>query len=484
MTSDGQDAAEELSGENAELRAENDRLRSENAELLKTVASLQERIAQLEERLGRNPRNSSMPPSAEGLTKPPVANRAERRKAKKRPGKQPGAEGHHLAQVPNPDEIVVHRPQVCRDCGADLGKAEVISTEVCQVFDLPEVAAHVIEHRIQKVSCSCGSLTKAAAPPEATAPTAYGPRIRALAVYLSVYQHVPYDRLGQIFCDVLGIAVSVGAIKTMVKEAGGGLGLFLSVVTDLIKEAPAVHFDETGARIEGSLYWVHVASTSLYTLLLAHKRRGTPAMDDIGVLAKMVGIAVHDGWKSYRSYDVLHQLCNAHHIRELEGVIDHFSQEWAEKMIDLLLDAKEAVEKAIAKGRKSLDHSTLHSIRVRYGKLISEGWAANKLPTAGTEGKWYENTATNLLDRLDIYRDEVLRFTTDFNSPFDNNQGERDIRMVKLQQKISGSWRTKAGADDFCAIRSYVSTMKKHGYDILAGLRQLFEGRVWLPGET
>ncbi|MGH3183916.1 MAG: IS66 family transposase, partial [Acidimicrobiales bacterium] len=193
---------------------------------------------------------------------------------------------------------------------------------------------------------------------------------------------------------------------------------------------------------------------------------------------------VHDGWKSYRSYDVLHQLCNAHHIRELDGVIDHFGQEWAEKMIDLLLDAKEAVEKAIAKGRKRLEHSTLHSIRIRYGKLISEGFAANEVPTAGTEGKWYENTATNLLDRLDIYRDEVLRFTTDFNSPFDNNQGERDIRMVKLQQKISGSWRTRAGADDFCAIRSYISTMKKHGYSVLDGLRELFQGQVWLPGGT
>jgi len=268
----------------------------------------------------------------------------------------------------------------------------------------------------------------------------------------------------------------------MLREAGGGLGLFLEVVRDLIRDAPAVHFDETGARVEGSLHWVHVASTVFYTLLCCHKRRGTAAMDDISVIAKMSGVAIHDGWKPYRSYDVVHGLCNSHHVRELEGITEHFGQDWADKMITLLLDAREAVEKAIAKGRKRLDPKTLHSIRVRYGKLISAGWAANEKATSRTKGKWYENSGVNLLARLDQYSEDVLRFTIDFSVPFSNNQAERDIRMVKLQQKISGSWRTKAGADDFCAIRSYVSTMKKNGYDVLEGLRHLFEGQAWLPG--
>jgi transposase len=449
--------------------------------LRETVASLQARIADLEARLNRNPRNSSMAPSAEGLTKPPVANRAQRRAEKRRPGKQPGAEGNHLAQVPDPNETVVHRPGVCSDCGGDLVDALVIGTEVRQVFELPKITAFVTEHQMMKVRCACGCETKAAAPKEATAPAAYGPSIRALAVYLSVYQHVPYDRLGQIFSDVLFIPVSVGAISAMVAEAGGGLGLFLSVVTDLLRDEPAVHFDETGARVEGSLHWIHVASSALFTLLACHKRRGSVAMDDIGVIEKMKGIAVHDGWKPYRSYDVVHQLCNSHHLRELEGVAERFGQDWADKMITLLLDAKEAVEQAVDEGRGRLDPSTLHSIRVRYGTLIAKGWAANAEPTVGTEGKWYENTATNLLKRLDLSRDDVLRFTADFDAPFSNNQGERDVRMVKLQQKISGSWRTKTGADHFCAIRSYVSTMKKHGYRVLDGLEELFEGRVWLP---
>lgn len=476
----------ESSGEtNADTRDERiAELEAENAELRRTIATLEARIAQLEERLGRNPRNSSMPPSAEGLNKP-SANRAERRAQKKRrPGKQPGDPGHHLAQVPDPDEVITHRPQRCPACEGDLADAEVTGVEQRQVFEAPRTRAHVTEHQMLRVRCACGCETKASPPPEATAPACYGPGLRALAVYLSVYQHVPYDRLAEIFCDLLSIPVSVGTIKTMVGEAGGALGLFLDVVRDLLRDAPAVCFDETGGRVEGSLHWVHVASTSLYTLLCCHKRRGTAAMDDMGVISKMTGVAIHDGWKPYRSYDVVHALCNAHHLRELTGVVERFDQDWAEQMIDLLLDAKEAVEQAVARGGKRLDKKTLHSIRVRYGKLVSKGWAQNEQPTTANAGKWYRNTAVNLLDRLDVYRDDVLRFTVDFAVPFDNNQGERDIRMVKLQQKISGSWRTKAGADDFCAIRSYVSTMKKHGYDVLEGLRQLFEGWAWLPGGT
>ena len=459
-------------------------LRSENSELKETVTTLERRIAELEERLGRNPRNSSMPPSLEGLSKPPPANRAERRRQKRNPGKQPGSEGRHLAQVLRPDEVIVHRPGTCGSCGGDLTGAEVVSAETRQVFEMPKVRAHVTEHQMQKVRCACGSETKAIAPKEATAPACYGPGIRALAVYLSVYQHVPYDRLAEIFSDLVQIPVSVGAIASMVKEAGGGLGLFRSVVSELLLEAPSVHFDETGARVEGSLHWVHVAATSLYTLLHCHKKRGGIALDDVGVIAKMKGVAVHDGFKSYRRYDVVHGLCNAHHLRELQGVIDHFDQDWAAEMIDLLLDAKQAVEDAVAKGHHRLDKKTLEKIRERYDDLIEEGWDANWASVARAEGKWYRSNAQNLVNRLDNHRDDVLRFATNFEVSFDNNQAERDVRLIKLQQKISGSWRTKAGADNFCAVRSYVSTMKKHHQDVLEGLRRLFQGRVWLPGGT
>jgi transposase len=461
---------------------------AEIAALHETVAALVAKVAVLEERLGRNPRNSSMPPSAEGFTKPPAQSRAERKAQERRRGKQPGTEGTHLAQVADPAETVVHRPVSCTRCGADLALADVVGTEIRQVFDLPKIAAFVTEHQLLKVRCGCGCETKAEPPKEATAPAAYGPGLRALAVYMSVYQHVPYDRLRQIFYDVMGISVSTGALAAMVAEAGGGLGLFKDVVAELLRDAPTVHFDETGARVEGSLHWIHVASNALYTLVFCHTRRGGGALDDSGVIAGMKGIAVHDGFRPYRNYEVLHQLCNAHHLRELHSVRCRFDQPWAHDMMDLLLDANDAVNAALARGDDHLSHDALSSIRSDYRSLLAQGWAANEAPSTYTdwkgvpvEKKWYKNSAVNLLKRLERYEDDVLRFSADFDAPFTNNQAERDIRMIKLQQKISGSWRSRAGADDFCAIRSYVSTMKKHGHNVLSGLQALFEAEAWLP---
>ena len=444
------------------------------------IARLKRQVADLEERLGRNPRNSSMPPSAELFAKPPAPSRAERRAAARKQGKQPGAPGKHLAQVADPDVTVVHTPASCSSCGSGLGDAELVDVESRQVFDLPEIRLFVTEHAAQRRRCSCGATTKASFPPDATAPACYGPGVRALASYLAVHQHLPFDRMAQLFADVLCAPVSVGALATMVTEAAGGLDPFLDVTRSLLHEAPAVHFDETGARVEGSLHWVHSASTALLTLVDCHKKRGRTAMDDLGVIGGMKGTAIHDGWKPYRHYDVDHALCNAHHLRELLAVGIGWDQGWANDLADLLREAKRSVEAARTAGHDHLDAATLHSIRVRYGQLVAKGLAANPEPDVGKRAG-YEKKAFNLLKRLDAHRADVLRFTVDFAVPFDNNQAERDIRMVKLQQKISGSWRTLAGAKHFCAIRSYVSTMRKHDVDVLAGLRLLFEGQVWLP---
>jgi transposase len=464
-------------------QAEANALHEQLAQRDARIAALEARLADLEERLGRTPRNSSMPPSKEGLSKPPAPNRAERRAQQRRQGKQPGAEGKHLAQVADPDEVVVHEPAECPCCGADLRGAEVLDDEVRQVFEVPRIRPFVTEHRMQRRRCGCGAEVKAPAPKEATAPTCYGPGVRALACYLAVFQHLPYDRMSQLFADVLGLGVSTGALAQMVAEGGGALGLFSDVVRDLLRDAPAVHFDETGARVTGRLHWVHVASSAIYTLIECHCRRGRSAMDEMGVIEKMRGIAVHDGWKPYRAYDVVHQLCNSHHLRELDGIGVVWDQGWANEMASLLIEARDAVEEAKRKGRDRLDASVLHSIRVRYGKLVKKGWAANPAPEFGKRSG-YNKKAANLLIRLDTQREDVLRFTADFASSFTNNQAERDVRMVKLQQKISGSWRSLDGAQTYCAIRSYISTMKKHGADVLDGLRQLFDGHGWLPSGT
>jgi transposase len=426
-----------------------------------------------------------MPPSAEGLSKPPAPNRAQRRAQDRRPGKQPGSDGTHLAQVIDPDAVVIHAPSACHDCGTDLSDAEVIATERRQVFDLPETRPFVTEHRMERRRCSCGAETKAAPPRAATAPACYGPGIRALAAYLAVHQHLPYDRMSQLFSDAFGIAISTGALVAMVTEAGGSLGEFTDALRDRLADAPVVHFDETGGRVEGSLHWVHVASSALLTLIDCHRRRGRVAMDELGVIGAMSGIAVHDGWSPYRRYDVVHQLCNAHHVRELEFVATELAQGWAEELAGLLVEMKAAVERAVEGGAHHLDPGLLRRYLSRYDAIVTDGIAANPPATrTGKAGRPSRSKAANLAHRLDVQRDDVVRFATDFRSPWDNNQAERDVRMVKLQQKISGSWRTLAGARGYCAIRSYISTMRKQDHDILDGLRRIFEGQVWLPGST
>ena len=441
---------------------------------------LESKLADLEERLGRNPRNSSMPPSAEGFSKPPSPSRAERRAAARKQGKQPGAPGKHLAQVADPDHVVHHAPPSCSSCGSGLEDAEVVDAERRQVFELPEIRLVVTEHIAERRRCRCGCTTKAAFPRTAIAPACYGPSVRALAAYLAVHQHLPMDRMAQLFSDVLAAPVSVGALAQMVTEAAEATTPFLDVTRSLLHEAPVVHFDETGGRAVGKLHWVHSASTDRLTLIDCHPKRGRLAMDDLGVIGAMTGVAVHDGWKPYRHYDVDHALCNAHHLRELKAVAIGWDQGWADDLAGLLVEAKHAVEAARAKGSDHLDDATLHSIRVRYGQLVAKGFSFNPAPEVGKRSG-YVKKAFNLLVRLDTQRTDVLRFTTDFDVPFDNNQAERDIRMVKLQQKISGSWRTLEGARNFCAIRSYVSTLRKQDHNVLAGLRQLFEGHPWLP---
>ena len=453
---------------------------AENTQLRARVKELEARLADLEERIGRTPRNSSMPPSAEGLSKPPLT-RAQRKAHKRKPGKQPGTEGKHLAQVAEPDEIVTHVPETCDSCGTDLGDAPVTDVERRQVFDLPDIVLVVTEHIAERRRCACGCTTKAAFPKAATAPAVYGPGVRALAAYLAVHQHLPLDRTAQLFGDVLGQEVSVGALSQMVTEAAAGTTEFTEHVRMLLRGADTVHFDETGSRVNSRLAWVHGASNDWLTLLDCHLRRGRVAMEDMGVLASMTGIAVHDGWRPYRKFSVTHALCNAHHLRELAGVGVVWDQGWASDLADLLIEAKGAVEAAKDRGATSLDPTTLHSIRVRYGTLAAKGFGANPAP-ADRKRHGYEKKAYNLLVRLDTQRADVLRFCHDFRAPFTNNQAERDIRMVKLQQKISGSWRTMAGARNFCAIRSYISTMRKNHHDVLGGLRLLFEGQVWLPG--
>jgi transposase len=460
-------------------------LRAANAEQARLIAALEARVAELERRLGKDSSNSSKPPSSDGLGKPVRATRRGAGRAEgRRPGKRPGAPGAHLAQVAQPDEVIWHVPERCGGCGADLVDALVVGVEARQVFDLPPLGLLVSEHRAQRRRCGCGTTTAAVFPDHIRGAACYGPGLRALVCYLMVHQHLPVDRAAQLLADVLGAPVATGTLARMVAEGAGGLDGFVEVVRARLAEEAVAHFDETGARVAGRLHWVHSASTDLLSLFTVHPKRGRVAMDAAGVLPGFRGVAMHDGWSPYWRYqDVRHALCGAHLLRELEGISDEPGQGWAAGMAELLVDAKLAADRARAGGAERIDADVRARLHARYQRLLADGRAANPPPgaTGRRRARSRRSPAGRLLERLDGHRGEVLLFLDDLRVPFTNNQAERDLRMVKLQQKISGCWRTLAGAAAFLALRGYVSTARKQGLNPLVVLGQLFEGRPWLP---
>jgi transposase/uncharacterized coiled-coil protein SlyX len=458
-------------------------LRAVNAVQAQTIAALEARVAELERRLGTDSSNSSKPPSSDGLRKPARTKQGggERAEGRRAPGKQPGAPGAHLAQVPEPDEVIWHVPDRCGGCGAELAGAVVVGVEARQVFELPPLRLLVREHRAQRRRCACGTTTQAAFPVQVRAVACYGPGVRALCCYLLVHQHLPVDRAAQLLGDVLGAPLSTGTLAAVLAEGAAGLGGFVEVVRDRLAAAPVAHFDETGARVAGRLHWVHSVSTAGLSLFTVHPKRGKVAMDAAGVLPGFAGVAVHDGWAPYWRYQqVTHALCGAHLLRELEAVTEEPGQGWAAGMAELLVDVKLVADRARATGLQRVDDHARARLRGRYQRLLADGRAANPPAQTAGRGRARRAPAARLLARLDAHRDEVLRSLDDTRVPFDN-QSERDLRMVKLQQKVSGCWRTLAGAAAFLTLRSYVATSRKQGTNPLAVLRQLFEGCPWLP---
>ncbi|MGB0093359.1 MAG: IS66 family transposase [Solirubrobacteraceae bacterium] len=351
------------------------------------------------------------------------------------------------------------------------------------MFDLPEIPRlDCVEHWIQKRRCECGHLPGSSFPAGVSAPACYGPRIRALGICLVCYQHLPVARAAEILSDWVRAPISVATLQAFVTQGADGLDGFLEEIRGQLQGADVAHFDETGARVDGRLSWIHCASTDQLTLYTLHAKRGRDGIDAAGVLIGFEGTAVHDGWAPYRLYEkARHALCGAHHLRELLGAEEQGAS-LASAMSALLLDAKDAVERAIAAGKDHLGARPPATIRECYRDVIALGYEQNPGLKPAQAGRRPKRTkAQNLLLRLDQHEREVLRFATDFRVPFDNNLCERDLRMVKLQQKISGCWRTREGAERFLAIRSYTSTARKHGQRPAEVLTGLAGGQPWLP---
>src|SRR5881227_1361225 len=452
------------------------------AQLQARIAEQDARIAELERQLAASSRNSSKPPSSDGLDRP--APKSLRGRSGRKPGGQPGRQGRTLRQVAVPDEVVVHEPGTCAGCRAKLAAddrpARVIRR---QVFDIPTIAVRVVEHRLVSRRCACGVVTAAAGPAGVTAPVAYGPHAAAIAVYLVIGQHLPVARTACLLAELFGTPMSVGTVAAWTGRAAAGLAPFTAAARRALTEAELVHADETGLRVAGRLHWLHVASSARFTVLVCHRRRGKEAIDAAGVLPHFTGIAVHDAFAPYARYgSATHALCNAHLLRELIAVVDHHLAHpitganipagwcWAQQIIDALLALKAITDTGVLPGPGVL---AAHRRLIVSAALV--GTSAEAGPP-GPVGRRHRALARRIRRRLDDY----LRFAVDPQVPFDNNAAERDIRMVKIKQKVSGCMRTLTGAQDFAAMRSYLSTAAKHGRRPFDVLTELTNGNVWV----
>ena len=446
------------------------------------IGVLQARIVELERRLGLNSRNSSKPPSSDGLAKP--LPRSLRERSGRKAGKQPGAPGAALSLVDDPDEVLEYRPQQCEGCSGGLADAEIVSVSRRQVFDLPPVRLRVLEHRLMACRCAgCGTVTAAPAPAGVEAPVQYGPGVAAVAVYLCVGHHVPIARTAQIMADLLTAAVSTGWVAGLARRAATAVTGFIDGVADVLGAAPVVHFDETAVRVTGRNWWVHVACTPVATMYHLDQRRGQTAIDAAGILGRMRApqVAVHDGWMPYLKtcYDHIdHALCNAHHLRELIGwyEADPDAHGWANTLVTILCAGNRAVTAARGAGATSLETPVLDDLHRRWAAAVTAAYAANPPPSGRGRGP-----VLALIDRMSGFTTEIWRFAHDFTVPFDNNQAERDIRMIKTQTKVTSGWRTIDGARDWLTVRSYLSTLRKNNLNILTGLRDALTGNPWLP---
>jgi transposase len=454
-------------------------LEAENAALREQVTVLAERLHELEARLAKDSHNSSKPPSSDGLAR---TTKSLRRRSEKKPGGQIGHRGNTLRLVATPDTVVQHRPVICSGCQTLLPEgASVVLRERRQVHELPLVRLQITEHQALHVRCpACQAVSVGTFPAEAPSRVQYGPRLRALAVYLVQQQLVPYGRVRELLADVVGAPLSVGTVVEWVQQAATVLEPVETQIKAALGQAPVLHSDETGVRQAGTLAWIHVASTQQLTHYGVHPKRGTAATTDIGILPTYRGVSVHDGWKPYRALTTCrHALCNIHHLRELTFLEEQYHQAWAKDLKELLRAMKAATERVRAAGAMQLPLAERNQFVARYEELLASGLAANPPPPrlAHHPGRQKQSPARNLLERLWMGQDEVLAFLGDLTVPFDNNQAERDLRMLKVQQKVSGCFRSARGGAAFSRIRSYLSSLSKQGIKLLAALESLFSGR-------
>ena len=443
------------------------------------------RIQALEDQLAKNSSNSGKPPSSDGLKKP-SRHRSLRQSSGKKSGAQPGHPGHRLEMSDHPDRVERHPVHRCAHCQASLEEVQADHVEKRQEYELPPMQLIVTEHQAEvKVCPSCGHTTQAVFPTGITQLAQYGPGFKALLTYLNQKHFIPFERVTEFCEDVFEHSVGEGTILA----ANERIAETVEPVNErtkqhLIETEETVHFDESGLQINGKLNWIHSASTQWATYYHVDPKRGQQGMDRAGILPQRSGNSMHDDWASYYNYqDTQHASCNAHHLRELNFLQERYPQEWEAEIAKLLISIKDAVADAVQQGLTNLPGEQLITFETRYDELVSQGLRLNPVPEKppGKRGKPKQPPPKNLLDRLIVHKYAVLAFMYDFKVPFDNNLAERDIRMVKLKQKISGCFRSNEGAEAFCSIRSYLSTAQKNGVSALKALKMAMCGSPYVP---
>lgn len=448
------------------------------------------RIEELERRLAKDSHNSSLPPSRDHGKRKPVG---QRNKSQKPSGGQRGHQGHTLMQVQTPDQVTSHRPLLCQGCHRDLREDAGRIIERRQVHDLPILHLQVHEHQLEAVRCpDCQQLSCGTFPQGVHAPVQYGPRVQALAVYLSQFQLLPVQRTCEALSDVCQASISQGAVLHWIAEAANALEPTRERLKELLLLSRVQHVDETSVHINGLLRWVHVNATDWLTLYSWQHKRGAEGIEAIGLLPHFTGRAMHDRWTSYDRYPCAHSLCGAHLIRDAIFVAEQEKQPWAKAMVDHLLHLLEVTKHWRAQGARRLPAQVRDPLLAQYFSILASGFAAHVAqapsmndPPRKKGGRKKQDPSKNLLDALLLRAEQVLGFVDDLSVPFTNNLAERDLRMIKVQQKVSGTFRSPEGASAFCTIRSYLSTMRKQGRSMLDAMLAVFAGSpfpiAWAP---
>ena len=453
-------------------------------ELKRIIATQEIRIKELEAKLNMNSSNSSKPPSTDNkLTKTKNKNSS---KSKKRRGAQKGHKGKSLKLVANADKVEILMPTKCKCCNKSLKNINSLKFEKRQLFDLPTVKMYVTEYQAYSVECkNCHTINKAEFPDNINATTQYGDNLKSFVSYLNAYQMLPYERISEIIEDLTTHKISTGSIYNFLNTHYDKLESYEKTIKQLLLKKDILHSDETGINIQGTLHWIHLASTSTMTYYMLHQKRGKVAMDDMGIIPNYKGILVHDHWSVYNKYNnCTHSYCNAHLLRELKGVSEKENVKWSEDMHTLLTNMNIAVCRAKENNKQELSLAQIQKFIKYYEKITLS--ANNYYPPPDknaqkARGRPKQEKGKNLLDRLSKYQDETLRFLSDFRVPFTNNLAERDLRMIKVKEKISGSFASFKGGEIFCRIRSYISTLKKNNIAVLAGLRNALADKAYVP---